>query len=343
MRAMLLLVLLLCLTGCAKNLTGKEPTSYDTGLTGPKITYLGVGGWLLYWKGEGLLFAPSFSNPIFPPLLVRANPARINAHMPPAKGVRVLLIGHAHYDHLLDVPYIMQHQAKQATAYGNTTVGRTLAAVKPPLRFVNVEPKMVPVHCRTPECYRAKPEEQWVRNGHFRFMAIESQHAPHIAGQNLLPGSHHSNLDKLPNYVRNWKEGTTLAYLIDLLDDDLKTPVYRIHYQDSASNPPYGFPPLMPDGKPVDVAIMCAASTDQVTSYPDALLRYLQPRLLLIGHWEDFFGNNLNKPPQLLRGQNEGEMLTRISQAFPKLRKFMPYPLTEVALPPPVPKLKAPN
>jgi hypothetical protein len=337
MRAMLLLVLVF-LTGCAKDLTGTEPTSHDTGLAKSKITYLGVGGWLLNWKDEGLLFAPSFSNPGFPPLLVRANPTRIDAHMPPVPDVRVLLIGHAHYDHLLDVPHIMQRQARQATAYGNATVGHTLAAVKPPLRFVNVEPKMVRVHCRTPECYLADPEAQWTRIGHIRFMAIESKHAPHIAGLDLLKGSYYDDLDTLPTYVGNWKEGTTLAFLVDLLDDDLKTPIYRLHYQDSASNPPYGFPPLMPDGKGVDVVIMCGASTDQVVGYPDALLRYLHPRLLLIGHWEDFFDNDLNKPPRLLRGQREGDMLDRISRDFPKLEIFMPHPLTEVALPPLKPK-----
>lgn len=336
MRAMLLLVLV-CLTGCAKDLTGSEPTSKDVGLAEPKITYLGVGGWLLRWKGEGLLFAPSFSNPGFPPLLVRANYTKINAHMPPATDVRVLLVGHAHYDHLLDVPRIVPRLASDSTVYGNATAGYTLAAVRPPLRFVNVESKMVPVHCGTAECYLAKPDKQWTYNGHFRFMAIESEHAPHIAGQDLLPGDHDKNLERLPIYVRNWKGGTTLAFLVDLLDDDLKTPIYRIHYQDSASNPPYGFPPLMPDGKRVDVAIMCAASTDQVVGYPDALLRYIQPRLLLIGHWEDFFGNDLDQPPRLLRGQRIEDMLARISKAFPTLRNVMPYPLTEVSLPPPEP------
>lgn len=338
MRAMLLLVLVF-LTGCAKDLTGTEPTSHDTGFAEPKITYLGVGGWLLNWKDEGLLFAPSFSNPGFPPLLVRPNPTRIDAHMPPVPEVGVLLIGHAHYDHLLDVPHIMQQQARNATAYGNATVGHTLAAVDPPLRFVNVEPKMVRVHCRTPECYLADPEAQWTRIGHIRFMAIQSKHAPHIAGLDLLEGSYYEGLETLPTYVRNWKEGTTLAFLVDLLDDDLKTPIYRLHYQDSASNPPYGFPPLMPDGKRVDVVIMCGASTDQVVGYPDALLRYLHPRLLLIGHWEDFFDNDLNQPPRLLRRQREGDMLDRISRDFPTLKKFMPYPLTEVALPEPEPQL----
>lgn len=119
-------LMLLCLAGCAKDLTpglvgcaedrspredcGKEPTANEHNLTEPKITYLGVGGWLLNWHGNGLLLAPSFSNPNVP-IFVRANAQRIADYLPDVKNVKVLLIGHAHYDHLLDVPVIMQRYA----------------------------------------------------------------------------------------------------------------------------------------------------------------------------------------------------------------------------------------
>ncbi|MGH8440099.1 MAG: hypothetical protein ACRERW_13735, partial [Pseudomonas sp.] len=54
----------------------------------PKIQYLGVGGRLLHWRGEGLLIAPSFSNPAlldhegWPPLRIAANTQRIDKYMP---------------------------------------------------------------------------------------------------------------------------------------------------------------------------------------------------------------------------------------------------------------------
>lgn len=346
---LVIVLMLLCLAGCAKDLTPgrvrcaegplppskdcrEEPTSDAHNLTEPKITYLGVGGWLLNWHGEGLLLAPSFSNPSLPPIFVRANEQRIADYLPDVKNVKVLLIGHAHYDHLLDVPVIMQRYAPDAIAYGNRTAGHILAVPKLHLkhRFVNVEQKMYRVHCATPKCYQANPD-QWTTVGHVRFMAIQSKHAPHFAGVDFLKGSYYEDLKSLPVYVRNWKEGTTLAFLIDLLDDAGK-PAYRIHYQDSASNPPFGFPPLIADGKEVDVMIMCAASTTQVSQYPDALLRYLNPHKLLIGHWEDFFGNDLSKQPRLLRAQKEQQMLTRINTRFNNIPMVMPFPLSEVVL-----------
>ncbi|WP_271408085.1 MBL fold metallo-hydrolase [Pseudomonas sp. Q1-7] len=332
MRIVVLLVLL-CLGGCAKDLTGSEPTTRVSGLLEPKITYLGVGGWLLHWKGESLLFAPSFSNPAFPPVFVSANQSRIDRYMPESANTTAVLIGHAHYDHLMDVPWIIQRHAPKATAYGSTTAGHILAGAKPAPRFVDMERKMVPVMCGSRACPQVNPQEKWERAGHFRFMAIESQHAPHFAGIDLLPGSYGADLDDLPTYVRAWREGTTLAWLVDLLDEQGE-PVYRIHYQDSASNPPYGFPPILQDGKGVDAAIICAASTDQVAQYPDALLKVLKPRLLLIGHWEDFFGNDPERPQLIrLQGHQQVELAGRLRKAYPNT--VMPYPLTEVALPPP--------
>lgn len=220
MRAIVLLILV-CLVSCAKDLTGIEPTTDDHNLAGPKIIYLGVGGWLLDWKKEGLLFAPSFTNPGFPPIFVRSNPDRITPFMPDAPEVRVLLVGHGHYDHLLDVPDIMRKQAPKAKAYGNSIVGRMLSVDGLEDRFVDVEQNRVRVHCRTAVCYWGK-QSQWTRVGHIRFMAIESQHAPHVAGINLLEGGVEREFDELPTYVRDWKQGTTLAFLVDLLDDDRK-------------------------------------------------------------------------------------------------------------------------
>lgn len=332
MRLVMLLVVL-CLGGCAKDLTGTEPTTQQQGLAEPKITYLGVGGWLLNWKGEELLFAPSFSNPSFPPFLVAANPKRIDDYMPKTKNVTVLLIGHSHYDHLLDVPLIMQKYTPNAIAYGSVTAGHILAAVPLSSRFVNMEAKMIPVE----RDGRAEPvvvksdDQRWERNGHFRFLAIHSKHAPHVAGIDLLPGDYDKKeLSELPKTVFGWREGTTLAWLVDLLDDDGKI-VYRIHYQDSASNPPYGFPPILPDNKRVDVEIICAASTDQVELYPEALLKITQPRKLLIGHWEDFFGNDPHDP-QLLRAQKgEIPLFERLKTHYADV--VAPYPLTDVALP----------
>ncbi|WP_223521768.1 MBL fold metallo-hydrolase [Pseudomonas sp. GL-B-19] len=333
---LIITLLLLCIAGCTQDVADLNlPTTQDTKLKEPKLTYLGVGGWLVRWKGEALLFSPSFSNPSFPPILVSPNDKRIDQYMPEASDVTVLLIGHSHYDHLLDVTQIMHKYTPLAKAYGPETAGHILMAARPPLDFENVEPKMAKVTCDEDgktHC-RAAMTGKWLCKGPFRFMPINSKHAPHFMGIDLLPGDQYTNLSTFPRTVWGWKEGTTLAWLVDLVDDTGKT-VYRIHYQDSASSPPMGFPPITTGRKRVDVEILAAASWSQVKQYPSALLKVTKPRLLALGHWEDFFGNDPYKP-EVSTLQKEPALINKIHETNPGLPVVMPYPLTEVALPAP--------
>ena len=53
---------------------------------------------------------------------------------------------------------------------------------------------------------------------------------------------------------------------------------------------PVGFAPDALIGeRPVDVAILVPATFDQVDWHPEAFVENLQPRWVLLGHWEDFF------------------------------------------------------
>lgn len=322
-------------------------------LNEPKIQFLGVGGWLLHWQGEGLLMAPSFSNPALmgirgiPPLRVAANPERIDPHMPAANDVKMLLVGHAHYDHLLDVSHVVRTKAPNAVVYGSETVRHILQAQVPPIK--TVVPRLGQIS------YRLKPRwrgtwfyssgetltdgddpallKNGMPRGKIRAMPVESMHAPHFLGRNWLPGAYDQDLKQTPTSIFDWKLGhVTLAWVVDLLDERGQ-PVYRMHYQDSAADPPWGFPPLLADGKGFDVDIICAASWDKVADYPTALLRVTRPRLVLLGHWENFFGNDLNKPARTIPLQH----YTGLIEQLQGYDYRVPEPFSEIALPPPLP------
>ncbi|MDZ5434880.1 hypothetical protein T3H00_19710 [Pseudomonas fluorescens] len=347
------LLCVLVLAGCVRNPADiKLQVTEHHNLPEPKIAFLGVGGWLVHWKGEGLLLAPSFSNPAFlgikgiPPLRVRANNRKIDIYMPPANDVKMLLVGHAHYDHLMDVRRVMEVHTPHAKVIGSETVAHILA-VKPRI------PVIVPGRAeitkyddptvtgtwfyssgdRMTDGQRLAKDTGLPPTGFIRAMPLESMHAGHLFRENLLPGAYDNDLEKEPIYIRNWKLGhKTLAWVIDLLGDDGK-PVYRLHYLDSAANPPYGFPPLIADSKPFDVEILSAGDWEQVSSYPDSLLRVTRPRLVLVGHWENFFGNNLEAPAQTIPGQTPLKMIERIKRTLPGIEVVVPEPLSEVALP----------
>ncbi|UVL27648.1 MBL fold metallo-hydrolase [Pseudomonas donghuensis] len=344
----LLLALTLMISACTY-LPGSRHliVSNQQSLPEPTLHYLGVGGWLVHWKGEGVLLAPSFSNPGglgirgLPPLRVKANPQRIDALMPSASDVKMLLVGHAHYDHLLDVPRVMHIHTPKATVYGSQTVGHILHAGKVDARRIKV---LVADEIANP--YQPSRRGTWFYSngqsakdgtrpqgptpGMIRAMPIHSEHAGHAFGINFIQGQYDHPLGTLPQSLFGWRLGeVTLAWLIDLLDENGK-PVYRIHYQDSAATPPLGFPPLIADGKRIDVEILCAASWDQVHNYPAALLRITQPRTLVLGHWENFFASDPKKPARTIPLQGYKGLLKQLPHYTP----VIPEPFSQVPLPP---------
>lgn len=291
----------LALIGCA-GYAGSLPVDGGVGWTrcgaGPDsvaVQYLGVEGFLIQWRGRGLLTAPMFSNPRALTVAlwrIGANPRRIDRYLPPVENVEAVLVGHAHYDHLLDVPYIASRKARDARVYGSATAVNILHAALPRERLVSIR-ETASAHGQPGAWHRSA-------SGAFRFMAIESEHAPNIDGYTLYTGHIDSPLERLPDTARGWKAGTTYAYLIDLLGADGSV-AFRIHFQDAAATPPAGFIPQLDsqDRAPVDLAITCVPGTENVTGYPERAIEHLRPRHVLLGHWENLFAEPASGGPAL--------------------------------------------
>lgn len=341
------------------SLTHAQGANLDTwwahDLSEPKIQYLGVGGWLMQWRGEAFMLAPSFSNPggLFkhtPPLWVEADKRRIDAYMRQLKtrDVTLLLVGHGHYDHLLDVPWVMRRYAPNATVYGSDTVVHILHAMKDPNRIEDaywtwVDPARVKsargYMATVPGCGDARGPAKpgyWItsKGGTIRAMPIQSAHAPHILGHTFGHGSYTQDLTEVPQSVLGWKQGQSMAWLIDLLDETGK-PKYRIHFQDSAAPAPCGIPPALPDGRTVDIEILSVGSWSKAKQYPQQVLRANKPRIILLGHWENFFGNAPNEP-EPLKGQQIEKMVNVIYDVLREQQSpaqlYLPEPFAEIPL-----------
>ena len=280
------------------------------------IQYLGVGGYLFQYGEDSIMTAPSFTNPglinVTLPLSIEPDTDLVDKLLPAhAKQAEFILVGHAHYDHLMDVPYIMQRHMPTTTAVGSTTMTNIVTAVIEDERLLDISD------------YAAVGQQpgKWVynRNNTIRFMPIKSDHAPHFMGIKVMSGKYEDALTELPSTAYGWKEGQTYAYVIDFLDIQ-QQPIYRIHYQDAASNSPDGLMPVMADTKTVDMAILCVAAFHQVDNYPEAILQQTQPQTIVLGHWEDFFDNNSfnnsfdnqNKPVRGVRMTNIDDFMQRV-------------------------------
>jgi hypothetical protein len=119
-------------------------------------------------------------------------------------------------------------------------------------------------------------------------MALRSDHAPHFAGMVLYSGVRTTPMEEPPRSAEQWLEGETLAYLVDLLNEDGSVAL-RIYFQDAVAAAPAGFVPPLEDGVRIDVALIVPATYAEVMWHPEALLENTKPRHVLLSHWEDFF------------------------------------------------------
>jgi L-ascorbate metabolism protein UlaG (beta-lactamase superfamily) len=194
---------------------------------------------------------------------------------------RAILVGHAHYDHLMDVPRVALAHARDARIVGNRTVASTLGT------WSGVGDRVDVVNDSVGDM---RTVGRWLRYGpRVRVMALRSKHAPHFEGLTLYQGTRDRPMAEMPRVAAEWLDGETVAFLIDFLDDTGDV-AFRIYYQDAVVAPPYGqAPEALIAERPFDVAILTPATFDQVDWHPEALVETLRPRYVLLGHWEDFF------------------------------------------------------
>lgn len=300
-----------------------------------QVRYLGVGGYLIRLGDDAVMTAPLYSNPgLLPEVLgtIRPNERLIHRFHPrqnnPAQ-IRGILVGHAHYDHLMDVPYVRAWYAPQAKIYGNHEVTKLLRLYdggQAPKGF----PSPLP-HLRTGEdlvdvmsyvdgrmCAGAAPSHEraphrcapyvnqagaWITlpGERIRVRALCSRHSPQFAGYHQSPGCLEQDPRRLPQRNGDYREGHPLAYLIDFLAGDGK-PIYRIYYADAARDGAFGsvHPELLAE-RNVDLALLCAGNTYTVEGSNNvALVADIKPRAVILGHWENFFhhqGRRLEPAP----------------------------------------------
>ena len=307
------------------------------------ITFLGVAGFLIEHQGHVLLTAPFFSNPslrqVMPRVmrLLRSTP-RISADtsaiqkLLPASADRAtaILVGHGHYDHLMDVPFIATHRATSAMIYGGPSVRHTLMGDSS-LRAEGQ--RVVAISIATAGSPRRQGAWYYSADSAYRFMAIVAGHAPTYRAwkrvYTFTAGTVDSDLDSLPHSAAEWKLGEPYAYVIDVLDDRTRAPVFRIYFQDAPSEPPLGFlPAAVLAERGIDVAILCAATSTNVSNTPDSLLEVLKPQHVILGHWEDFFRSQ-TLPIQLSPATDLEAMRESLRKSLaPSVDWVMPLPQT---------------
>lgn len=311
---MALLMVSITLTACSPRVGPGVEGVVDHAPTGDalQLTYLGSGGWIMEWGSDMVLTAPLYSNPgvirtgVAP---IAVDTAQVDQHMAQydVRAASAILVGHAHYDHLMDVPRVALRHAPDARIVGSRTTAHTLgewSGVGDRVDIVNE----VRGDKETPG--------SWLRYGDgVRVMALRSKHAPHFDGYTLYQGTVDRPRTTPPRNATEWLDGETVAFLIDFLDDRGEV-AHRIYYQDAVVAPPWGYAPdALIAERPVDVAIFVPATFDQVDWHPEAFVQNLKPRRVLLGHWEDFFVP-IDDPTRSIMLSDIGHFQNRLERVF---------------------------
>ena len=129
----LLLVIVVAVSACSSVPAGLFDPIKPPG-PGPHVSmhYLGNGGWIFRRDNDVIATAPFVSQPRWYSFLFPGHPKKrlIDEVIPDMPGVGVMLVGHAHYDHAMDLPYIAKSKAPNAQIWGGPTVVNTLSAVE---------------------------------------------------------------------------------------------------------------------------------------------------------------------------------------------------------------------
>lgn len=274
-----------------------------------RLTYLGVGGFIIQAGDEGVMTAPSFSHPnlfaVATPLwpihsdsLAVAHELRrlLGRELTPLAPVQSILVGHSHYDHLMDLPTIARQYLPNATIYGTLTTKRTLMGDAFMRAHADRIDSLWPADSAIATAWHVG---RWIYSArrHLRFMAVRSSHAPNWWFVTLAPCHEKRDRTSVPRTGWGWCVGEPVSFVIDVLDAGGR-PTLRIFYQDAAAHPlDVILPPFTgTDAKLVDVAIVCAGNFKKVTDYPTLLVAALRPKYVIVGHWEDFFHDQGDSP-----------------------------------------------
>jgi L-ascorbate metabolism protein UlaG (beta-lactamase superfamily) len=223
-----------------------------------RVTYLGVNGFQFETGNHVLLVDPYFTRINFwlaalnQP--IRSNQNRVNEGMqhlrPRADAV---LVTHAHFDHLLDAPAIMQRTGGRLIA-GATAVHLAEAE--------GISPN---------ECKIVRPGSVQ-RFGPWTVRVLAAQH-DRLFGKIPFAKCQDSRLS--PQKASDWCVGEPLAFVIEAAGKKI--------YIDSG-----GVPNSPPRSQHVDLAILGAALPDSRERFPQTIAQ-LHPRFTLPSHQDDFF------------------------------------------------------
>ena len=265
-----------------------------TGQLYPEMRWLGVAGIELRVNKQILVIDPFVTRPPIRRMWlgrVHSDAALAAATVPHSDFV---LVTHAHWDHVMDVPAVIEQT--RATAYGSTNTCRLLTILGVPEEHLHV----------------IKVGDQ-LTLGMFQVAVLQAQHGL-VLGRPFATASLAPNLHP-PLRMRDYRMDTCFSFLIE---------VDGLRFLDWSSEKVHLAP----------LADVLFVKPLQKPAYYEALLGVVQPRVIIPIHWDDFMRplsqplRPMLKPPRLAFQPLALVDLTAFSQMIkridPQVQVFFP-------------------
>jgi L-ascorbate metabolism protein UlaG (beta-lactamase superfamily) len=233
------------------------------GATDANFKWFGTDGWEISFGKRTILFDPWFERihtGFFEGKFDAKTPLKVSESLidEHVKKADHILIGHGHWDHIMDIPYIAKKTG--AMVIGSETHGNIMRAYGVPEGQI--------VHVKGGE------------NMQFDGYTIEVFPGLHSMGptkKHAVPG-HRISVPAMPTTVGELPEGDSLCYLITIGGK------FRVFLMSTANYVERAISGLKPD-----VALIASIFANQIHDFTPRLLKALNhPRLILPTHWDNF-------------------------------------------------------
>ncbi|EKE23227.1 MAG: hypothetical protein ACD_6C00558G0004 [uncultured bacterium] len=248
----------------------------STSVHGLTVKFFGVSTLLLDDGHDQILIDGFFSRPSLWQVLSRPiqsdKPLLEQRHE--LSRTKAILVSHSHYDHVLDVPALLEMLPETAVVGSPST-----------LNIARANPQVTPQQLQPVKPWQV---QQW---GHFQITAIPSQHTPPTVVNDDL-GEELLQPFTLPAKFSEFKEGGSFDYLIEHAG-------HKILVKASTGFIPEQLQHLKVDTLFLGIAQLSRQSDAYQQQYLAETLNLLKLKVVIPVHWDNFF-QPLKQPLQFL-------------------------------------------
>ncbi len=257
-----------------------------------RVRWLGTAGFAIEHDGHVLLLDPYLTRASLARCVAAPLRADTSVHRRVVARADAIVVGHTHFDHVLDVPDLAL--ATGAKVFGSRSAGALCRARGVPEAQVEV--------------VEQGGTEDVVREvGPFRLRFCPSAHSAFLFGRVPFPGEIADCTD-VPLRTEQYRCGAVFGVEIEVGKK-------KLFHLGSAELVERGLAPV----RGIDLLLLTVAGWTASRDLPERAGAYLPAGAVLLSHWDDFL-RPIDRPARMLPAMQMPRLVERLTRAMPGVR-----------------------